>query len=92
VIVKRMDEGSLKSSVIEVVTLNREPSQYAMVMSVGQGTRVPLPLPNAGKRIPNNVKPGDVVILKPNSGAPVTINGEDYHIVTDDDCLAVVER
>ena len=87
-----MDEPTPKSSILEVVSYSKEPSIYAIVVSVGQGMRIPMPLPNAGKRIPNDVKVGDIVILKPNSGAPVTIKGEEYHVVTNEDCLCVVDR
>ena len=95
VLVKRMDDNALKSSVIEVITLGREePSVYAVVAGIGPGLRCA-----DGHYIPIECKEGDIVILKKYSGAPVTLNGakdgqtisEDFHLVDAEDVLAVRE-
>lgn len=95
VLVKRIDDPVLKSSVIEVITLGtQEPGHYAMVAGVGPGLKFP-----SGKIIPIEVKEGDVVLLKKYSGAPVTLRStnaagepvsEDFHLVDAEDVLAVV--
>lgn len=96
VLVKRLEDKALTSSVIEIVTLGKEePSVYALVAEVGQGRRM-----TSGDFIPIECKVGDVVILKKYSGAPVTLHStkdgqpisEDFHLVDAEDVLAVVER
>lgn len=87
VLVKRLDEPALKSSVIEVVTIDKEPGHYAVVAEVGPGRRTIF-----GHLIPIDVKPTDLVILAKYSGAPVTVDGEEMHMVDAEDVLAVVER
>jgi co-chaperonin GroES (HSP10) len=90
VLVKRAEEPSLKSSVLEIVQFseNAEPSVYAMVFGVGQGRRT-----SKGTFLPiTEVKEGDLVILKKWSGAPVTIEDETLQLVDYEDVLGVVVR
>lgn len=91
VLVKRLDEPALKSDVIEVVSLDREPGMYAVVAGVGPGRRL-----QSGEFDPLEVSVGDVVILAKYSGAPVTLHKGDKHeefqIVDGEDVLAVVQR
>jgi co-chaperonin GroES (HSP10) len=90
VLVKRVEEPSLKSSVLEIVQFNEntEPSVYAMVFGVGQGRRT-----SRGTLLPiTEVKEGDLVILKKWSGAPVIIEDESLQLVDYEDVLGVVER
>jgi len=93
VLVKRVKDEGVKSSLIEVVSLGRaEPGHYALVVEVGQGLRT-----QGGGYIPIECKSGDLVILKKYSGAPVTLNAggdrtEEFHLVDADDVLAVVEK
>lgn len=92
VLVKRLDEPALKSSIIEVITTDKEPGHYAIVVNYGPGRRTLF-----GHMIPIDVKVGDLVILAKYSGAPVTLKGadgsyEEFHLVDADDVLAVVEK
>lgn len=90
ILVKRAEEPSLKSSILEIVQFNEtaEPSVYALVFGVGQGRRT-----SRGTFLPiTEVKEGDLVILKKWSGAPVTIEGESLQLVDAEDVLAVVLR
>ncbi len=90
VLVKRAESVALKSSVLEIIQFgeNAEPSVYAMVFGVGQGRRT-----SKGTFLPiDEIKEGDLVILKKWSGAPVTIDGEALQLVDAEDVLAVVAR
>ncbi len=90
VLVKRAEEPSLKSSVLEIVqfSASAEPSVYAMVFGVGQGRRT-----SKGTFLPiDEIKEGDLVILKKWSGAPVVIEDESLQLVDAEDILAVVTR
>lgn len=86
-LVKRLDEMAMKSSLIEVVQYNAAPSQFAYVLAVGDGARLP-----DGQRRPLEFKAGDTVITKPFSGAPVEFEGEDLFMLMEDDVLAVVTK
>jgi chaperonin GroES len=89
VLVKRVEDAALKSSLIEVVQFSetQEPSVYAMVFGVGQGRRT-----GKGTFVPIECHEGDLVILKKWSGAPVTVEGEALQLVDAEDVLAVVVR
>jgi chaperonin GroES len=92
VLVKRLDEPSLKSSIIEVISHDKEPGQFAVVAAVGQGQRTP-----KGTFNPIDVAPGDLVVLSKYSGAPVRLKNdagvyEDFQLVDAEDVLAVVQR
>lgn len=68
VLVKRLDETKLSSSLIQVVQYNESPSQFAVVMAVGDGY-----MKKDGSREPLEVEVGDTVITKPYCGAPITV-------------------
>lgn len=88
--VTRLDAPRAQSSLIEVVEFDPEPSQYALVIAVGNGRIL-----RDGSRVPMEVKPGDTVLLGQYSGAPFTVkvgeNDVQGWMVTDEDMLAVLE-
>lgn len=82
VLVKRLAEAPLKSSLIEVVQMHDEPSQFSVVLAVGK-------LKQGG------IEVGDTVVTKAFVGAPleVEIEGQamEAFMLMESDCLAVVE-
>lgn len=90
VLVKRIMDDSLKSSLIHLVTLSQEESQFATVLAVGPGYKM-----KDGSYIPLDVKPGQTVVTKPYSGASVdvVIDGVpvEAYLLADEDVLMVVE-
>lgn len=94
-LVKRLDEPELKSKYIEVISHEKEPGHYAMVMGVGPGLRK-----QSGVVVPPECKVGDLVIVRKYSGAPVELQTDDdpsclpqnFQMVDTEDVLAVVER
>lgn len=92
VLVQKIDEPALKSSLIEVVSLTDTPSQFAVVLAVGNGALLP-----TGGRRSLEVNPGDTVVLKQYCGTPIgiTLAGDDRptdcHVVMEDDLLAVLD-
>ncbi len=88
--VTRLDAPKAASSLIEVVEFNPEQSQYAVVLSVGNGERL-----KDGTRRPIEISVGDTVIIGKYSGAPLTVkmgeNDVEGFIVQEEDVLAVVE-
>lgn len=90
VLVKRLDSEKLKGQMIEVVEFNDAPSQFAVVLAVGDGYRK-----EDGSRIPLDVQVGDTVVTKPFSGAAIEVEFEgtilDAFMLMDSDILAVLE-
>ena len=82
VLVKRLAAAPLAGSLIEVVHLHDEPSQFAVVLAVGK-------LEQGG------IDVGDTVATKSFAGAPLEVEVEGQTIeafmLMETDCLAVVE-
>jgi co-chaperonin GroES (HSP10) len=80
VLVKRLAEASLTSSLIEVVQLHDNPSQFAVVLAVG-------------KLVHGGIEIGDTVATKSFVGAPLEVEVEGQTIeafmLMEADCLAV---
>ena len=45
-----------------------------------------------GKRIPLDVKPGNLILFGKYSGQEIKLDGEEYLIMKEDEVLAVIER
>lgn len=78
ILVKRLDPPKTKSSIIEVVEMNPDPSQYGKVLGIGI--------------IEANIKVGDIVLLGQYSGARVDLDGQEAFVVPVEDVLGVVEK
>jgi chaperonin GroES len=87
ILVKRIETPVVTSALLEVVKLDDEPSQFAIVVSVGNGERR-----EDGTRRPLDVEVNDRVITKLYCGTPVTVDCVDYHIVVEDDILAILKE
>lgn len=80
---KLTERPKSQTIILDDTVLARESGQ-ALVVSVGTGY-----VNNDGEKIPLDVSPGDVVLLKPYTGAPWSCRGVDYHIIEAGDILAV---
>lgn len=78
-------DQTTKSGII-IPDTAKDSSQQATVVAVGPGK-----LDEAGKRIPLDVKAGDVVLLPKYGGDEFKYDGEEYKIVGADDLLAIVK-
>src|SRR5262245_24766770 len=65
----------------------KEKPQKATVLAVGQGR-----LTDEGKRIPLDVKPGDVVLYGKYAGTEVKWQGQDLRILRESEVLAVLDE
>ena len=84
VLKQRVAEETTKSGIV-LPGQNKEKPQQAEVIAVGPGGVVD------GKEIQMEVKVGDQVIFSKYAGTEVTLDGEDYIIVKQNDILAIVE-
>jgi chaperonin GroES len=63
----------------------REKPQEGKVIAVGTGK-----IDDNGKKVPFNVKKGDLVLMPKYGGTEVKIDGKEYQIMREDDILAVI--
>lgn len=63
----------------------QEKPQEGKVIAVGTGK-----LDENGKKVPFNVKKGDIVLMPKYGGTEVKVDGKAYQIMREDDILAVI--
>jgi chaperonin GroES len=82
VLVRRLEEKeSIKGGII-IPDSAKEKPQEGEVIAVGNGRR------EKGELIPLDVKPGDRILFGKYSGNDITIDGEEYMIMKEDEILA----
>jgi chaperonin GroES len=84
VLVVKLREKPRSNTIILEDTVSERESGKAFVVSVGTGS-----VDKHGEKIPLDVSPGDVVLLKPYVGAPWEGQGVSYHVIEAADILAV---
>ena len=86
IVVKRLEaEGKTAGGIVLPDSAKEKPKQ-GKVLSVGEGKRL-----DNGQRAKFQVKEGDRVLFTSYAGSEVTVDGEEYLIMTEDDVLAVVD-
>ncbi len=78
-------EEKTKSGIVLPDSAKEKP-QEGKVIAVGEGAK-----DDSGKKIPMEVKVGDVVLYSKYSGTEVKINGEEHLIIKESDVLAIVD-
>jgi chaperonin GroES len=86
IVVKRLEAEEKTAGGIVLPDTAKEKPKQGKVLSLGEGK-----LLENGKRAPFQVKEGDRVLFTSYAGNEVTIDGDEYLIMTEDDILAVVE-
>ena len=85
VVVKPMEETEQKKGSIIIPDTAKEKPQQGKIVAVGPGK-----VSDEGKKIPMELKKGDVVLYGKYSGTEVTISGGEYLILRESDVLAIV--
>jgi len=86
VLVKRLEEQMQKTAGgIIVPDTAKEKPQRGKVVAIGPGR-----LTDEGERIKVEVKVGDEILFGKWSGSEITIDGDEYLFMKDDDILAVL--
>jgi chaperonin GroES len=83
-LVKRIDEEEVQKGGIIIPDTAKEKPQQGEVVSVGKGRM------EDGKRIPLEVEKGHRILFGKYSGTEVTLNGEEYLIMREEDVLGIV--
>ena len=79
-------EGKTKSGIYLPETASKERPEQGKVVAVGQGK-----MGDDGRRIPMNVKKGDVVLFTKYGPNEIKVDGKEYLIAREEDILAIVE-
>jgi chaperonin GroES len=85
VLIEPLVEGEVNKGGIIIPDTAKEKPQEGKVIAVGTGN-----VDENGKKIPFNVKPGDVVLLPKYGGTEVKMDGKEYQIVSEDSILAII--
>ena len=86
VIVKRLEEGEQQIGGIIIPDSAKEKPQRGRVIAAGDGK-----VTEDGKRIPLDVKTGDLVLFGKYTSQEVKLDGEEYLIMLEDEVLAVID-
>jgi chaperonin GroES len=86
IMVRRLEEGEQQiGSIIIPDTAKAKPLQ-GTVITAGTGKTK-----DDGKRVPLDVKAGDRILFGRYAGQEITLDGEEYLIMKEDDVLAIIE-
>ena len=86
IVVKRLEAEEKTSGGILLPDSAKEKPKQGKVLSLGNGK-----LLDNGKRASFQVKEGDRVLFTSYAGNEVTVDGEEYLIMSEDDILAIVD-
>ena len=86
IIVQRLEEGEQKIGGIIIPDTAKEKPQQGKVIAAGNGKAK-----DDGKRVPLDVKAGDLILFGKYSGQEIKLEGQEYLIMREDEVLAVVE-
>lgn len=86
ILVKRVEEETTTKGGIIIPDSAKEKPAEGKVVAVGNGK-----VSDDGKRIPLEIKTGDLILFGKYSGSEVKIDGIEYLIMREDDILGVIE-
>ena len=87
IIVQRIEEGEQKIGGIIIPDTAKEKPQQGKVIAAGAGKAK-----DDGKRIPLDVKAGDLILFGKYSGQEIKLDGEEFLIMREDEVLAVIDE
>ena len=85
ILVKRIEEGEVRRGGLIIPDSAKEKPQEGNVLAVGQGT-----VAEDGTKTPLDVKAGDRVLFGKYAGSEVTLDGQEYLIMKEEDVLGVL--
>jgi chaperonin GroES len=86
IIVRRLEEGEQKIGGIIIPDTAKEKPQQGKVIAAGNGK-----VTDDGKRLPLDVKTGDLILFGKYTSQEVKLDGEEYLIMREDEVLAIIE-
>ena len=85
-IIQRLDEGEQRVGGIIIPDTAKEKPQQGKVIAAGNGKSK-----DDGKRVPLDVKAGDLILFGKYSGQEIKLDGEEYLIMREEEVLAIIE-
>ena len=85
ILAKRLPYEEKTAGGLYIPDTAQEKPLRAKIVAVGEGIRLP-----DGKVVPLGVKPGDDVLVGPNTGSDIVINGEEHVVLRESEVLAIV--
>ena len=85
IVVQRIDEGEVRPGGLIIPHSAKEKPHEGNVHAVGKGTGT-----EDGNKIPHDDNAGDRVLFGKYSGTEVTLDGEEYLIMKEDDVLGIL--
>ena len=85
IVVRRLEDGEQYVGGIIPDTAKEKP-QRGTVIAAGDGV-----VRDGGARAPLDVKTGDVIVFGKYASQEITLDGEDYLVMREDEVLAVIE-
>jgi len=86
IVVRRLEGGEEHVGGIIIPDSAREKPQRGTVIAVGDGV-----VREDGTRLALDVKPGDLILFGKYTSQEITLDGEDYLVMRENEVLAVVE-
>jgi chaperonin GroES len=85
ILIQRIEEGEVRRGGLIIPDSAKEKPQEGKVLAVGKGT-----VNEDGKKTPLDVKAGDRVLFGKYSGSEVTLDGQEYLIMKEEDVLGIL--
>lgn len=85
VLVKRLEEETVTKGGIIIPDSAKEKPQRGEVIAAGPGK-----LDDSGKRMPLNVKAGDIVLFAKYAGTEIKVDGVEHVFMREDDILGII--
>ena len=85
ILIQRIEEGEVRRGGLIIPDSAKEKPQEGKVIAVGKGT-----VNEDGKKTPLDVKAGDRVLFGKYSGSEVTLDGQEYLIMKEEDVLGIL--
>ncbi len=85
VLIKRLEAEEKTAGGIVLPDTAKEKPKQGKVIAVGDGVQL-----ESGEKAPFQVKKGDTVLFGSFAGTEVTIDGEEYVLMSEDDILAII--
>jgi len=85
-IVRRLEEGEQRIGGIIIPDTAKEKPQQGKVIATGNGK-----VKDDGKRVPLDVKAGDLILFGKYTSQEVKLDGQEYLIMREDEVLAIIE-
>ena len=82
-----LEESKTKSGIVIPETVDKERPQRGKVVFVGPGR-----IDENGKRVPVEVKKGDIVLFKKYAPDEIKVEGKEYLVIKAEDILAILEE